>query len=135
MSPQQWLEHLTVKKTPWNGFTKDEQNSYLPFILNLWLSHAPGYIEIINQVQSYQVPNRDHYNFYLQVLPKKKLFLNWIKPKSKKYNKDVISRIAAFYKVSSREINESIELFEEQEIIRILENTGLLEKDIKKLLK
>jgi len=24
MSPQQWLEHLTVKKTPWNGFTKEE---------------------------------------------------------------------------------------------------------------
>lgn len=135
MSPQQWLEHLTVKKTPWDSFTKDEQSTYLPFMTNLWLSHAPGYIEIINQVQSYQVPNRDHYNFYLQILPKKKLFLNWLKPKSKKYNKDVISRIATFYNVSSREINDSIELFEEKEIIRILENTGLLEKDIKKLLK
>lgn len=135
MSPQQWLEHLTVKKTPWNSFTKEEQSTYLPFIVNLWLSHAPDYIEIINQVQSYQVPNQDHYNFYLKVLPKKKLFLNWLKPKSKKYNKDVISRIATFYKVSSREINDSIELFEEKEIIRILENTGLLEKDIKKLLK
>jgi len=129
------LDHLTIRKTNWNDLKKEEKEGYNPYLINLWLSHAPGYIEIINQVQSYQVPNRDHYNFYLQVLPKKKLFLNWLKPKSKKYNKDVISRIATFYSCSTREINDSIELFEEKEIIRILKNTGLLEKDIKKLLK
>ena len=65
MSPADWLNHMTVYKTPWNEISSEEQKTYLPFILNLWLSMVPEYIEVINQVQSYQVPNRDHYNFYL----------------------------------------------------------------------
>jgi hypothetical protein len=135
MSPADWLNHITIKKTPWNEISEEEQKTYNSYILNLWLSHAIGYIEIVNQVQSYQVPNRDHYNFYLQVLPNKKLFLNWIKPKSKKYNKDVINKLAEFYNEGTRQINNSIDCFEEQDIIHIFENIGYGEKEIKKLLK
>jgi hypothetical protein len=135
MSPADWLNHMTVYKTPWNEISSEEQKTYLPFILNLWLSMVPEYIEVINQVQSYQVPNRDHYNFYLKVLPKKKLFFRWIKPKSKKYNKDVISKLAAFYNEGSHQINDSIDCFEKQDIIHILENMGLSNKEIEKLLK
>lgn len=135
MTPAIWLDHMTVKKTPWDKIPKEDQLTYLPFIINLWLSHAVGYIEFVNEVQKYQVPNRDHYNFYLKILPKKKLFLNWVKPKSKKYNKDIISKISTFYKVSTREINESLDCLEEPDLFYILENMGLNEKDIKKLMK
>jgi hypothetical protein len=135
MSPADWLNHMTIYKTPWNEISSEEQKTYNSYINNLWLSMVPEYIEVINQVQSYQVPNRDHYNFYLKVLPKKKLFFRWIKPKSKKYNKDVINRLAELYNEGSRQINDSIDCFEKQDIIHILENIGLSNKEIEKLLK
>jgi hypothetical protein len=135
MSPADWLNHMTVYKTPWNKISSEEQKTYNSYINNLWLSMVPEYIEVINQVQSYQVPNRDHYNFYLKVLPKKKLFFRWIKPKSKKYNKDVINRLAELYNEGIRQINDSIDCFEEQQIVNILENMGLQTKEIIKLLK
>jgi pullulanase/glycogen debranching enzyme len=135
IKPNNWINHMTVLKTRWESFSEGEKKQYNPFIINLFLSMEPSLIETINEVQKYQVPNRDHYNIYLQLLPKKKLFLRWIKPKSKKYNKDIISKIAAFYKEGTRQINQSLECLEEQNIIHILENMGMQSKEIIKSLK
>jgi hypothetical protein len=71
VSPNDFIKHLTIYKTPWDKHSKEEQKTYLPFIINLWLSMNPDLLEVVNEVQQYQVPNRDHYNFYLSVLPKK----------------------------------------------------------------
>jgi len=135
MSPGDWINHFTVLKTPWNSFSKDEQKTYLPFITNLWLSMDPTLIEIVNEVQKQQVPNRDHYNFFLTNLPKKKRWFQWIKAKKKEYSKDVIDKLAAYYSVSSREILDSLCVLDELKIIKILQQTGLPEKEITKLLK
>ena len=135
MTPQEWVNHFTVYKTPWNKFTPDEQKTYLPFIINIWLAQTPDLIEIVDQVQQQQVPNRDHYNFYLKFLPKKRLNSRWIKAKKKIYGKDVVERIAAFYSEGSSQILDSISLLSEQQVINILEQTGLNSKTIKQLMK
>jgi ribonuclease HI len=135
MSPSDWIKHLTIYKTPWEKHSPEEQKSYNSFILNLWMSMEPSLIELINDVQKYQVPNRDHYNLYLKVLPKKSLYLRWIKAKKGEYSKDVVERLAAFYSCSTREINDSIECLDKQQIINILEQTGLGEKEIKQFFK
>ncbi len=129
------LECFTTKKIPWDDIGEENKKGYNPFLINLWLSMEPSLIEIINEVQRYQVPNKDHYNFYLQVLPKRKLYFRWLKAKSKKYNKDVVNKLAAFYNEGSQQIYDSLECLDEQKIINILEQTGLGEKQIKQLLK
>lgn len=135
MSPGDWIKHLTIYKTPWNKHSKEEQKTYLPYIMNLWLSMAPELIEIVNEVQKQQVPNRDHYNFYLSVLPKKSMYFRWIKARKKEYGKDVIEHLSAYYNVSSKEILDSLCLLDESKIISILQQLGISDKDIKKLLK
>ncbi len=135
MTPSEWINHFTVLKTPWNSFSKDEQKTYNSFITNLWLSMDPTLIEVVNEVQKQQVPNRDHYNFFLTNLPKKKRWFQWIKAKKKEYSKDVIDKLAAYYSVSSREIHDSICILSEPNIIDILKQTGLQDKEITKLLK
>jgi hypothetical protein len=135
MSPSDWLNHMTVLKTPWDKFTSEEQKTYNPFINNLFLSMEPSLLEIINEIQRYQVPNRDHYNFYLKILPKKKLFFRWIKAKKGVYSKDVINKLATFYNEGSQQINDSLECLDKKDIIHILENMGYGEKLIKQLLK
>lgn len=135
MSPGDWINHFTVLKTPWNSFSKDEQKTYLPFILNLWMSMDPGLIEIVNEVQKFQVPNRDHYNFFLANLPKKKRWFQWIKAKKKEYSKDVIDKLAAYYSISSREVLDGLCVLDEPKIIKILQQTGIQQKEITKILK
>lgn len=135
MSPGDWINHFTVLKTPWNLFSKDEQKTYLPFITNLWLSMDPTLIEIVNEVQKQQVPNRDHYNFFLKNLPKKKRWFQWIKAKKKEYSKDVIDKLAAYYSISSREVYECIPLLSEHQITDVLKQLGISDKIITKMLK
>lgn len=135
MSPGDWLNHMTILKTPWDKISQEEQKTYNNYINNLWLSMCPELIEDINEVQKYQVPDRDHYNFYLKILPKKKLFYRWIKAKKGIYNKDVINKLSSFYNEGSHQINDSLECLNEQKIISILENMGYGEKSIKQLLK
>lgn len=128
------LDHLTIRKTNWNDLKKEEKEGYNPYLINLWLSHVPSYIEIINEVQTQQVPNRDHYKFWLEVLPKKKLWLQWLKPKSKPYSKELILYLSEFYKVSTKEMENCFNLLDDENIVHILENIGLGCKEIKKIL-
>lgn len=135
MTPSEWIDHLTIKKTPWNSHSDEDKKTYLPFIMNLWLGMEPSLIEAISDIQKYQVPNKDHYSIYLQILPKKKLFFRWIKAKKKEYPKDVILMLSDYYKCSAREINDSIELLDKTDVIRILQSRGMTDKTIKTIMK
>jgi hypothetical protein len=135
MTINEWFKEITLNKREWMDISSEEWKTYNKFIINLWLSMNPKLIEIIEEVQRYQVSDRDHYNFLKKILPKKSIYLNWIKPKSKKYNKDVINRLAELYNEGTSQINDSIDCFEKQDIIHILENIGLSNKEIEKLLK
>lgn len=135
MSPNDFIKHLTIYKTPWIKHSKEEQKSYLPYIMNVWLAMSPDLIEVVNEVQQQQVPNRDHYNFYLSVLPKKSIYFRWIKARKKEYSKDVIEQLSAFYSTSNREIYDSLCLLDKPKIISILQQTGLNDKQIKQLVK
>jgi hypothetical protein len=135
MTINEWIKEITLNKREWMDISSEECKTYNKFIINLWLSMNPKLIEIIEEVQRYQVSDRDLYNFLKKILPKKSIYLNWIKPKSKKYNKDVINRLAELYNEGTSQINDSIDCFEKQDIIHILENMGLSNKEIEKLLK
>lgn len=135
MSIPEWINHLTVLKTPWNKFTPDQQKLYLPFVIDLWMSMDPQLLETISEVQQFQVPPRDHYNFYLKILPKRKMYLQWIKARKSEYTKDMINKLSEVFSVGSREISEQLHLLDKQKIINILEQTGLGDKSIAKLMK
>lgn len=135
MTINEWIKEITLNKREWMDISSGEWKTYNKFIINLWLSMNPQLIEIIEEVQRYQVSDRDHYNFLKKILPKKSIYLNWIKTKKGVYSKDVVNKLAAFYNEGSQQINDSLECLEEQNIIHILENMGYGEKSIKQLLK
>lgn len=135
MSPGDFIKHLTVKKTSWKSHSLEEQKSYNPFIMILWISMmAPDLMQELDFIQSKQVPDRDHYNFLLAILPKKSLYNQWIKPRKKEYTKDVIERLAAFYNEGSSQIIACIDILDKSKIENILKQQGLGEKEIKKLI-
>ena len=135
MSPGTWIDHMTAYKTPWDKISQEEQKSYNPFINNLWLSMNPDFIEIVNEVQKFQVPNRDHYNLYCKILPKKKPYFRWIKARKKVYSKDVVKLLASFYNVGTKEIYDSLCVLSKEKIINILKQMSYNDKQIKTLLK
>lgn len=134
LSPFDWFKHLTEFKTPWEKFSQDEQKTFNAYILNRIISMNSRYIEYVNEAQSYQVPSKYLYNFYLKIIPKGKQFSRYIKSSKKVYGDDVINNLSRFFTVSKREIYDNLELLSQENIIYILERMGVDSKKIKTML-
>jgi hypothetical protein len=69
------------------------------------------------------------------MLPKKNVFLKYVKGSRKKTNEQLLHYIADHFTVSLGEAEEYIELLKKAGVEQILEKSGVDEKEIKKLLK
>jgi hypothetical protein len=131
-----WLNEITYTKRDWNSFTEDEQSSFSPYIVHRYVSMYYGYVDIANVAQKLPMTESEKiYTIYKTMLPKKKMFLKYIKSKNKKGNKELLQYISEYFKCSFREANSYITILKNKGVKSILEEMGINEKEIKKLLK
>ena len=131
-----WLNQITYDKQPWNSFTEEDKKSFEPYMIHRFLSMNPDYIEFVNLVQVFQVTDKEKiYNIYLYMIPKKKMFLKYIKSSLKKKQEKLLGYVASYYECSLGEANEYIDILRENGVKDILNKMGVDEKEQKKLLK
>jgi hypothetical protein len=95
-----------------------------------------SYIDVVNAAQRFQPTDKKGiYNFYIDFLPKKKIWNKYIKNKNKKDSKELSKIIANYLELGINEANSYIPLLNKGEIDNILNRIGLEEKEIKKLIK
>jgi hypothetical protein len=95
-----------------------------------------GYVDIANIAQKLPMTESEKiYTIYKTMLPKKKMFLKYIKSKNKKSNKELLQYISEYFKCSFREADNYITILKNKGVKSILEEMGINEKEIKKLLK
>ena len=96
-------------------------------------------LELINELQMYtigQLSPKEVYKLYLDVLPKRKTFDKYIKGKSEaKWDKNLINYLCLYFKLSSREVEDYLEILSKDEVIEIVQKFGVDKKEIKKWLK
>ena len=94
------------------------------------------YVEIADYAQS-MLPTmkKQIYNFYKEMLPKKKVWLQYVKSKTETINKDLVEDIAKYYEVGAADALSYIAVMTKEEIPIILGEMGKDKKEIKKLLK
>ena len=131
-----WLNQITYDKQPWNSFTEEDKKSFEPYMIHRFLSMNPEYIEFVNLVQTFPYTDKEKiYNIYLYMIPKKKMFLKYIKSSTKKRQEKLLGYIASYYECSLGEANEYIDILRENGVKDILNKMGVDEKEQKKLLK
>ena len=131
-----WLNQITYDKQPWNSFTEEDKKSFEPYMIHRFLSMNPDYIEFVNLVQTFPYTDKEKiYNIYLYMIPKKKMFLKYIKSSLKKKQEKLLGYVASYYECSLGEANEYIDILRENGIKDILNKMGVDEKEQKKLLK
>lgn len=131
-----WLEEITLTKSPTNSFTEEDWGQFNAYTLHKALSMNPNYLEIANLAQKFPPQSKSQiYAFYKEFIPKKKTWSKWVKSQIKTPNKELIEHISSYFETSKREAISYIELLDKPEIIRILHNVGIEEKEAKKLLK
>jgi hypothetical protein len=131
-----WLNQITYDKKSWEDFTEDQQESFNSYMVHRFLSMYEGYIDITNVVQKFPLTEKKLiYNTYRSMIPKKKMFLKYIKSSKKKTPQTVLEHVANYFTISLGEAEEYTYILRKEGVHAILFEQGVQEKEINKLLK
>jgi dsDNA-binding SOS-regulon protein len=131
-----WLKQITYEKQPWDSFTEEDRTSFNPYMVHRFLSMNPEYIEFVNLIQSIPYTEKEKiYKLYLYMIPKKDMFLKYIKSNRTKTKEELLQHLASHYECSLREAYEYYHMHHSDTIKNILKKRGVDDKEIKKLLK
>jgi hypothetical protein len=131
-----WLKQITYEKQPWDSFTEEDKTSFNPYMMHRFLSMNPEYIEFVNLIQNIPYTEKEKiYKLYLYMIPKKNMFLKYIKSSRTKTKEELLKHLASHYECSLREADEYYHMHHSDTIKGILKKRGVEDKEIKKLLK
>ena len=131
-----WLKQITLDKKPWSSFTDVQQESFNSYMVHRFVSMYEGYTEVANFGQRIPYPEKEKtYKYYCSMLPKKNVFLKYIKASKKKPSNSLLQHVANFYTISLGEAEDYLYILKKEGVEYILEKSGIDEKEIKKLLK
>jgi|TARA_R110000796_G_scaffold31148_1_gene82844 hypothetical protein len=131
-----WLKELTGKKRDWDSFSEKERESFNPYMVNRFVSMHQPFVELVNYVQN--IPYTDkkkYYTIFTQLLPKKNVWLKYIKSKTKTPKTELTEAFVKIYKCSTREVVDYLLILDKSEIKSTLQKSGYQPKEITKMLK
>ena len=131
-----WLKQITYEKQSWDSFTEEDKVSFNPYMIHRFLSMNPEYIEFVNLIQNIPYTEKEKiYKLYLYMIPKKNMFLKYIKSTKTKTREELLQHLASYYECSLRKADEYYHMLHNDTIKGILKKKGVDDKEIKKLLK
>lgn len=131
-----WLEEISYHKSDPNVFSEEDFIGFDSFMIHRFISMKEIYLPIVNIAQTIPPKNKKQiYQFYREIIPKKKTWFKYIKGKKSKNNKELTELLSKYFSNSFRETNEYIEILGKNEIENILKKMGKDDKEIKKMLK
>jgi hypothetical protein len=131
-----WVKEINTKKSPIDSFSNEDWDQWNSYVVHRVLSMNPDYLALVNEVQKLPPTSKKQiYSIYREYIPKNNKWSKYIKSTKKPYNKDLIQYLKDYFELSSREILDYINILDKSEIMSILSQLGINEKDSKKLLK
>jgi|TARA_B110000858_G_scaffold37611_1_gene42306 hypothetical protein len=131
-----WLEEITVKKTPPNDFSQQDWDDWNSYMVHRFLSMNTEYINIVNFVQNINPQNKKEiYTIYREMIPKRKIWNKYIKSQNKKDSKELAKIIANLLLIGSDEASSYINILGKDKITKILSDLGYDKKELKQLIK
>lgn len=114
------LNNITLHKKEFDDNNQEVKTSYLPFLINRFISMTEVYIPIVNEINKYpDVPKATHYRYYKQIIPKRKQFFPYIK-KPKDFNIEEKECICEYFECSLKDADRYIDTLSEEQIKRII---------------
>lgn len=133
------LNSLTNNKDiTWKKLSEDDKKTFSIYMINRFLSMNQHWVTTVNQLQSvtHNIGPELTYKLYQDLLPKKKVFLKYIKSKvNKKPNSHILIYIKQFFTCSESEAIDYYRLLTQEQVIEIIMKFGIDEKQIKKWIK
>jgi len=131
-----WLNEITLYKTPVQEISEKSWEKWNTFMICRYLSMDIDYIDIVNYVQKINPQSKKQiYTIYKEMIPKKKVYLKYVKNENKKNYKELAEYIADYLECGLGEADEYIPILQEHGIRGILWKMGVEEEETEKLIK
>ena len=135
------IKWITEKQTKdyWGTLNDTERKRWSNYMVNRFLSMKMDWISFVNEVQQYNLKPKDLYRLYIDILPKGKQWLRYVKRKKKmNYSNWLLEIIIKDFKISTSEARQYLDTLYmteqgKQEIREILMKYGTEEKLIKSI--
>jgi len=131
-----WLNEITLYKTPVHEISEESWNNFNSYMIHRYLSMDISYIQIVNYVQKINPQNKKQvYSIYREMIPKKKVYLKYIKNENKRNYQELAEYIADYLECSLGEADRYIDLLQVVGVRSILWKMGVEEDETEKLIK
>ena len=131
-----WLDEITVKKSHPDSFSEKSWNNWNSYMIHRYVSMYIGYIDVVNYVQKISPQNKKQiYTIYREMIPKKKLWLKYIKNENKRNYQELAEYIAEYLECSLGEPDHYIDILKDTGVRGILWNMGVNKEEAEKLIK
>ena len=131
-----WLDEITVKKSHPDSFSEKSWDNWNSYMIHRYVSMYIDYIDVVNYVQKISPQNKKQiYTIYREMIPKKKLWLKYIKNENKRNYQELAEYIAEYLTISLGEADHYIDILKETGVRQILWNMGVNEEEADKLIK
>ena len=135
------ITQITSVQNPnyWDEISDEDKKSWSNYMVNRFLSMKTDWIELVNELQKYNLKPKELYKLYTNILPKKKEWLRYVKgKKTMKYQRWLLEIVAKYYESSISEAHDYLEIYYSSEqgkadLKSILQKYGVEPKEIKKL--
>ena len=135
------IKQITDVQNPnyWDEISDEDKKSWSNYMVNRFLSMKMDWIDIVNEVQKYDLEPEIVYKLYTNIFPKGKQWLKYIKgDKKMKYPKWVYEIVSKHLQCSMREANDAVEMYDishggQSELVDILIKYGKTEQECRKI--
>jgi hypothetical protein len=131
-----WLEEITVNKSPLDIISDESWDTWNSYMVHRYVSMNQDYIDIVNLVQKINPQNKKQiYSIYKEMIPKRKMWLKYIKNEAKKEQKELEEYVAKYFDCSLGEAEHYIDILRGDGVREILNEMGIESKESDKLIK
>jgi hypothetical protein len=116
-----YLKCLTVTKEELDFEDEEISRNYVPYMINRFISTVDIYVPLVNEINQFpDIPKETHYQFFLNMLPKRKQYFDYSSlKKEKEATLQQKKMIAHYFQVNLKIAQEYISILSEEEIQEI----------------
>jgi|TARA_Y100000361_G_scaffold69745_1_gene61531 hypothetical protein len=108
------VRQVTSVQNPnyWDEISEEDKKSWSNYMVNRFLSMKMDWIEVVNEFQKYNLKPKELYKLYINVLPKGKQWLRYVKGENDMSHPNwLVNIIVNHEKVSKKEAIEMIDMW------------------------
>ena len=108
------IKQITSIQNPnyWNDISEDDKKTWSNYMVHRFLSMKMEWVELVNELQKYNLKPKDLYKLYTNVLPKGKQWLKYTKGRNQmEHPQWLINLVAVHMKSSKKEAYDAVEMY------------------------